>query len=191
MIREMLLNEAAYTPDTVPEDVTFKLVVKQGGLFSTITASTGEGSSLIGGVRAARALSDRSEEPCFDGFEVALSNAAQGLGPLLYDIVMEVASEIGGGLYSDRSEVSREARNIWNYYDSNRPDVQKFEMDSPQNERTPDLYDNCDIELVKSEMGENEWWRDPLAKIYVKKGSPTIKRLLQLGKIEIVGWRPK
>ena len=115
----MLLMEVAYTPDTVPEDVTFKLVVKQGGLFSTITASTGEGSSLIGGVRAARALSDRSEEPCFDGFEVALSNAAQGLGPLLYDIVMEVASEIGGGLYSDRSEVSREARNIWNYYDRN------------------------------------------------------------------------
>lgn len=187
----MLLAEAAYTPDTLPEDVMFKLVVKRGGALATITASTAEGSPKIGGVRAARSLSDRSHSPCFDGFEVVLSNAAHGLGPLLYDIVMEVASEIGGGLYSDRSEVSGEARNIWSYYDSNRPDVQKFDMDSPQNERTPDLYDNCDIELVRSEMGQEEWWKNPLGKVYVKKGSPTIKRLMQLGKIEIVGWSPK
>lgn len=186
----MLLMEAAYTPDTLPDDVSFKLVVKQGGTLSTITASTKEGSSIIGGVRAARSLTDRSLEPCFDGFEVVLSNAAHGLGPLIYDIVMEVASEIGGGLYSDRNEVSGEARRIWNYYDTNRPDVQKFEMDSPQNERTPDLYDNCEIELARSE-NQDAWWQSSMAKVYVKKGSPTIRQLLQLGKIEIVGWSLK
>lgn len=183
----MLLMEAALTPDTLPPGTSFSLEVVREGQLTNIILSTRDGDFI----RASRRQSQYYSQPCFDGFEVRLSTAKHGLGPLMYDIVMEVASEIGGGLYSDRSEVSGDARSIWDYYDANRPDVQKFVMDSPQNERTPELYDNCDIELVRSEMGQEEWWGDPLAKVYVKKGSHTIKRLMKLGKIEIAGWSPK
>ena len=192
LIREMLLREAAYTPDTLPDGAMVDLEVTRSSSGSRliIIGIDGRDGQQLGYLRANN--SHYSSEPCYDAFQVKMSNSIlQGIGPLLYDIAMEVASEIGGGLYADRSEVSGEARNVWDYYDRNRPDVKKFGMDSPENERTPDLYDNCDVEIPKTEMLYGDWWDDPLAKVYVKKGMPFIRRLMELDKIRFKGWQPK
>jgi len=193
LVREMLLQEAAYTPDTLPDGAMVDLEVTRSSSGSRliIVNINGEHGTHYGYLRANN--NTYMSEPCFDAFQVKMStnSGVQGMGPLLYDIAMEVASEIGGGLYADRSEVSGEARNVWDYYDSNRPDVKKFGMDSPDNERTPDLYDNCDVEIPKTEMLYDNWWDDPLAKVYVKKGLPFVRRLMQLGKIRFKGWEPR
>ena len=58
-------------------------------------------------------------------YYVGLSSATSGYGPKLYDILMEAATEKGAMLTSDRSMVSGDAKNVWEYYFNNRPDVQK------------------------------------------------------------------
>ncbi len=188
LIREMLLQEAAYTPDDFPDGVSVELEVAGGSASKKIFVQL-SGKGFNGYLRARRR--ENFSPPCFEAFEVKMSTAPKGFGPLLYDIAMEVASEIGGGLYADRFEVSPEARRVWSYYDTNRPDVEKFVMDSPENELTPDLHDNCDVWTAKNQLVHGEWTKDPISKVYVKKGSPTIKRSLQLGKIKITGWSPK
>lgn len=52
-----------------------------------------------------------------------------GWGPLLYDIAIETATSIAGGLTSDRSEVSQDAVRVWSAYDQMRPDVEKAQLD--------------------------------------------------------------
>jgi len=58
-------------------------------------------------------------------YYVGLSSATSGYGPKLYDVLMEAATEKGAMLTSDRSMVSGDAKNVWEYYFNNRPDVQK------------------------------------------------------------------
>jgi TP901 family phage tail tape measure protein len=58
-------------------------------------------------------------------YYVGLSSATSGYGPKLYDVLMEAATEKGAMLTSDRSLVSGDAQNVWEYYFNNRSDVQK------------------------------------------------------------------
>ena len=50
-----------------------------------------------------------------------------GLGPLLYDIAIEVAGQ--RGIIADRSKTSDEARHVWNYYLALRPEVKPITLD--------------------------------------------------------------
>jgi hypothetical protein len=58
-------------------------------------------------------------------YYVGLSSATGGYGPRLYDVLMEAATEKGAMLTSDRSMVSGDAQNVWEYYFNNRSDVKK------------------------------------------------------------------
>jgi len=53
---------------------------------------------------------------------VSSVKAADGYGPLLYDVAMEVAGN--SGLKPDVDSVSDEAAAVWKHYDSARPDVE-------------------------------------------------------------------
>ena len=48
---------------------------------------------------------------------------------MLYDVAIEVATQLGGGLTPDRSEVSSAAERVWDYYLSNRSDVNHHQLD--------------------------------------------------------------
>ena len=63
-------------------------------------------------------------------WEVVYSAAKAGYGPMLYDLAMEfVGGRLGDlGITPDRSMVSDEARGVWGYYLSSRPDVKKEEL---------------------------------------------------------------
>lgn len=81
-----------------------------------------------------------------------------GLGPVLYDIGIEVAGD--RGLTPDRTITSEEARSVWNHYLALRPDVKPIPLDyidkpfiTPGNE-----YDDC----VQSQYLNDMFPTDPL-----------------------------
>ena len=63
-------------------------------------------------------------DKCSDGYVSKLTyRTKEGWGPLLYSISMEHASEVGGGLMSDRGLVSGAAKGVWDYFDKNKKGV--------------------------------------------------------------------
>lgn len=128
---------------------------------------------------------DPSNLTCGNAFQVFLSGAAPGWGPLLYDVAIEWATMNGNGLISDRDGVSEEAQAVWGEYMWNRSDVQKFQCDDHLNTLTPTLDDNVDMNIPSSD--DRTYWNeeleeDPLGQRYTK--APTrIKELENTGKL--------
>jgi hypothetical protein len=179
IIREEILHEIRITPDNLPDDFTFILKVSSSRNFIVIKAT--KGSQEIGWLEAGRVMS------CYGAFEVLSSNSyRKGLGPMLYDIAMEVATELGGGLISDRYTVSDDAQRVWGKFQNDRPDVVRSQLDSLENELTPTEVDNCDVEISKIFVGD-KWPDHPLSGAYRKSGMETIRRLSRMKKIQIDG----
>ena len=118
------------------------------------------------------------EHPCLNAMVVTYTSAADGFGPLLYDIAIEVATILGGGLVSDRTIVSNSAYNVWDYYSKNRSDVEMIQLDNEDSELTPQKDDDClqNIAYEYAEKFGTEWHESPLSKLYRKP--PTTLRSL-------------
>jgi hypothetical protein len=178
----MLLAEAMYTPESVSA-ADFRISISpnkwgRGGWDIDCLDSSGE---VVGAVTIARPL---GMGPCLDAYEVT-SSATQydGLGPLLYDVAMEMSGD--AGIMSDRRTVSQLARNVWHHYMSKRSDVSHTQLDSKPGTLTPDIEeDDCN---QNSANRYEKWQNSALSKVYRKRGTPTIDRLRELGIIEIVG----
>lgn len=182
IIRAELLREVRITPVNLPDDISLRLKVSTGGNIIEVTAVR-DGKNL-GWVQAHRS---RNFPPCRGAFEVVNSLAVRrGLGPLLYDIAMEAATQIGGGLMSDRMTVSDAAQRVWRKYQEDRPDVNYLKLDSVENERTPPETDNCDVMIAKSFAGD-DWYDHPLAGVYRKPGMETIQRLVRMKRLQVDG----
>jgi hypothetical protein len=127
---------------------------------------------------------------CEGSWEVMYSNAQPpGWGPLLYDVAMEVATLEGSGLMSDRSSVSRDARRVWDYYNDNRPDVTKRQLDKlpdsgiPGPQLTPDRnYDDCDQGVSADDKTPRTWYDSSSSKTF-KKRPTTINALKDAGRL--------
>ena len=183
IIREELLHETRITPDNLPDDITLKLKVADGG--SMIIVSASKDGNGHGTVEAHRTRSRRS--PCRGAYQVMYSRSfRKGLGPLLYDIAMEAASEIGGGLMSDRDVVSDDAQRVWRKYQEDRPDVAYLKLDSEENERTDPLDDNCNVLNAKAHAGD-DWYGHSLAGVYRKPGMETIRQLMRMKRLQVDG----
>ena len=123
--------------------------------------------------------------PCMDAFMVGYSDAAKGWGPLLYDVCIEVATMLAGGLVSDRTIVSPEAYRVWDIYNTRRGDVKKMQLDDEANTLTPDIEeDNC-LQNVAFQYADEKgisWNETPVSKLYRKE--PTrIKELKAAGRL--------
>ena len=120
---------------------------------------------------------------------VQSATAKTGLGPLAYDIAIELTG--GLGMISDRATVSKDAEAVWDYYLNNRPDVEAVQLDDPFNSLTPDDRDNCDQEVAGGRHsmygGERDrgtdWVKSPLSKLYKKSGTPVMDELRKRGMI--------
>ena len=184
LIREMLLSEAAITPNALPKGV--KVVVKpynfgKGGWHVTVfypDADEQSGLFQKGEIKITRPL---GMGKCLDAYEVGSVYAnIPKLGPLLYDIAIELAGK--NGLMSDRRMVSADAWKVWNYFLNNRSDVASRQLDSDPGTLTPEDDDDCN--QVSSKLdGENvrNWSKSPLSKVYYKQGTPVIDELKSLG----------
>jgi hypothetical protein len=118
---------------------------------------------------------------CLGASVVSSSEAEGSYGPLAYDIAIEAS----GGLVSDRTEVSSAARDVWDYYDNNRPDVVKKQMDNLENELTPEEKDNCEQLTADQDDASSSWKDSPLSKKYSKPHgkTPVIDELSKRGMI--------
>jgi len=184
LVREMLLTEAAYTPERAAEE---------GFTFRAVRTKMGKGGWAISAKRSGEWISAGVIDisiplglgKCLGAYEVNKSRIGpgrDGLGPLLYDIAMELAGP--AGLMSDRNIVSPSARKVWQYYHDRRPDVDHEQLDSRPGTITPD-YEEDDCYQQSARDGGMDWKKSPLSKVYRKRGTPTIDRLRQLGCIEI------
>ena len=97
-----------------------------------------------------------------------ITQAADGWGPFLYDIAMEIATMNSNGLAPDRVVVSDEAQEVWDFYSENRPDVQEFQMDDEYNSLTPEKDDNCGQSISRDTTSLVNWNTSPLSKRYTK-----------------------
>ena len=189
-IRE-LLTEAANGPADLPEGV-FVEIIEQGDhakfryAYKESWSDNPFASKSPGGSVAIA----KPDHPCGDAWEVVLSDAQSGWGPMLYDVAMEWATQNGGGLVSDRSHVSPAARQVWNYYLSSRGDVQGVQLDDLRNTITPEEEDNCEqgsATIGRSSAGMPkvlDFQESPLSKRYTKAPS-TMNALRAAGKLVV------
>ena len=187
----VLLTEAAKGPADLPDNVVvaiidqrehqkFVYMIEKEGPNETTQweRATPSNSGLHGKVALMK-----PDHPCGGAWEVVMSGATQRWGPMLYDVAMEWATQNGGGLVSDRSHVSPSAREVWNYYLSNRSDVQNDQLDDLRNTITPEEEDNCEqgsATIGRSSAGMPktlDFQESPLSKRYTK--SPTTMNALE------------
>ena len=133
-----------------------------------------------------------------------VSSAAsdEGVGPLLYDVAIELASQMGGGLMSGRYQVSQDAAAVWDKYDE-RGDVDSKQLDIELAFRsnphalaqlTPDDYTDDCIQDSAVHYGEYTGAEDPwswsdrsLSRIFRKRRTPVMDELRKRGML--VMWR--
>ena len=169
------------------------------GSGSFFTAMNQEAIGLIS------ATQERGE--CLDGYVVTwahVDDEHKGWGPMLYDIAMEIATQAGSGLLSDRNNVSYEASNVWQYYAGNRRDVEAVQLDDLDGNLTPEVEeDDCADYIVYAGRGieSGDFWdpdneetpwdpygkdillQSPLSKLYKSTGTPTLDMLRSAGKL--------
>jgi len=136
--------------------------------------------------------------PCSGAYVIKFTEADDGWGPLLYEVAIEWASAIGGGLTPDRFIVSDEAAKVWEKY-VEREDVKKSQLDilhdpnvygykvqKQLDQLTPnDPTDDCN-QYKSVEVGKKNWHKKPHSKLYRKEGNEIIDALSQLGR-----WKTK
>lgn len=98
-----------------------------------------------------------------------------GLGPLMYDLIMEFASRDDSVLCSDRMSVSDDAKGLWQNYLYSRNDVNHVQLDIRNNHLDKNLFPNLTPE-VEDDQYQNvaikdkgeKWFTSPFSKGYYK-----------------------
>jgi len=204
-VRSILLTEAMKRPMDLPEHIGVKIrfygnssavinycrvPAEPGGRAETFPEEGWKDpESGIYGEITLNKINIYGSDPtdCDGAWVIAGTEAADGYGPLLYDIAVEIASKKGSGLVADRRVVSRAAQNVWQHYLDNRSDVDVFQCDDPKNSLTPDDADNLNqtfVKAISAKRGQN-WVDSPLSKRFSKKNT-MIRELDSLGKLILV-----
>jgi hypothetical protein len=90
----------------------------------------------------------------------------EGWGSLLYEVVLEVVSGLGGLLASDRESVSPKAERIWFSWLEKRADAKWVQLDDAWNIMTSNIDDNCVVPIDDPDSAGG--WGGPLWKAYTK-----------------------
>jgi len=107
-----------------------------------------------------------------------------GIGAVMYDVAVEVATSLHGYLACDRNNVSDEAKPMWRYYDAS-DDYEELQMDTRSGYFTPkNPADDCiqttfhrdmDIPLdADPDTYKEDFMASPFTKAYRKKRMTTI-----------------
>ena len=125
--------------------------------------------------------------PCAGADAVVQSSTAKtGMGPLAYDVAIELTG--GLGLMPDRSSVSKAALAVWGKYYNDRPDVETVQTDNHRNFLTPNDGDNCDQDSSRVDAGGQStpvsFEKSVLSKVYKKSGTPVMDELRKRGMLK-------
>lgn len=180
---ESVLMEAAITVEDLPEDIHIKIdQISEDEIQISYVEDDGSGAGL-GSMTIDTVVPLASDFPCLKAMMVAHVKAEKGYGPLLYDIAIELATMKAGGLVADRTIVSDDAYDVWEYYVENRSDVKIIQLDNPEGELTPDFMDDDCLQSTSYERAKKNntnWYDEPLSKLY-RKESTTLDALEELG----------
>jgi len=110
--------------------------------------------------------------------------AGTGIGAVMYDVAIEVATKLGNYLACDRGTVSSDAKPMWRYYNAS-DDYESFQMDTRNGYFTPgDPEDDCkqmifhrDTKISKGDdpsTYKEEFMASPFTKAFKKKRITTI-----------------
>jgi hypothetical protein len=202
----MLLTEAAKGPQDLPDGVHIAIDPHTFGKGAAIHYADEDGNNIVatqlqptrpwGEMYIVDIMGREDTGPCGGAWKVSSVNAGYGWGPMLYDVAMEYATEMGGGLIADRTAVSPDARRVWDYYLSGRSDVTAHQLDDLENTLTPEEEDNCDQEVAGFDVNrpaggrysprkkaDVDWTKSPLSKRYTKEPT-TMNALRAAGKLE-------
>jgi len=191
LIREVVvsLDEASATPSSLPPG--FRVDVETGmssppasrrmrasyvpSILGWYVRILDEDGNMVGSIRVEKRGSNQvgslNKDNCLDAYEVTqVATKIKGLGPLMYDIAAELAGE--KGIMSDRFSVSPSARRIWDFYITQRTDVE-----------IKQLPDDCNMTAASE---EGDWESSPLSKVVVKRNRSVIDELESLGIIDFV-----
>ena len=129
-IRE-LLKEAAMGVDALVANDTYITIDKEGLTDYNVYYSDAKGNPKDSRIDVAWGEvtimhPDKGTGPCGEALNVVYAGAASGWGPMLYDVAMELATQVGGGLTPDRGSVSSDAGNVWSYYFNNRKKFKSY-----------------------------------------------------------------
>ena len=127
------------------------------------------------------AYNDGSFGECNGAAVVQRSDAQDDLGPLAYDVAIEVTK----GLMSDRTEVSDEAEAVWQAYMDSREDVKQDQLDIMPDYGIPQLTpkipaDDCDQNPAYKRF-KSDWHQSGLSKVFYKQGTPVMTELERRG----------
>ena len=181
LLIEEVINEAAKGAQDLPEDVYVKVFEyrnrifvmftdKDGEQIEPINFDTDEDNPVWGDVSF---VEEDRKKPCDKSAVIAVTTVADGWGPFLYDIAMEVATKRSNGLAPDRFIVSPEARRVWDYYNTKRGDVKSFQLDNEEDSFKNGKQDDCgqSSSRMDAKLNGGEWKDSPLSKRYTKEPS--------------------
>ncbi|MEK9769370.1 MAG: nucleotidyltransferase domain-containing protein [Betaproteobacteria bacterium] len=183
-LEEALLDEAMKTAADLPEDIVV-VVDKQNApnyykiyyalqedLRSPLKAGDLDRMERGVGVYGVLSIQLGRDFPYEGNYVVESVKAADGYGPLLYDVALETVGK--AGLKPDIKSISDDASAVWKFYDTQRDDVQGelLVMDIDQ-------YHTVMPKDRADKPGENEH----LAQVYRKKSRSTTKELQDLNKL--------
>ena len=166
---------AAIGPGSLPQGIRFQIRKTSFGKGGWKVIALGADEKPVAVLSMAKPL---DVGPCLGAYEVQNSwSDIKGLGPLLYDIALEIAGD--SGVMSDRREVSPDAHRVWDYYLNSRPDVRWEQLDSFVGSLNSDPEDDC-----KNSSAGVAWRESALSKVYYKKTHNVLQELRSLGLIE-------
>ena len=126
---------------------------------------------------------------CHDAYEITSTSLhlrnlrGSGIGALMYDVAVEIASMHGFPIMCDRGSVSGDALVMWDYMMNNSADYEVLQLDNDEEPfLTPDdPKDDCDPwsfykdnNPAGSDGYEQQWMASPITKAYKKKSLGTI-----------------
>jgi len=171
-IRRIILQESMNMPEQLPSDTVIVINDNGGEVYVYYGKKDNpreRSKNPVGHLEALLYSRTIHKGICGNALMISHAFTEPGWGPLLYDVMMEHATENYGGLISDRSFVSDEAVDVWDFYAHGRDDVQVHQLDDLENTLTPTDEDNCDHDNVAANIfGDGIDFGNPLTKRYTK-----------------------
>lgn len=187
-----VLEEAALQPSELPEDVYVMVeMMSEDEISIDYVDETGKQLKFnkegepYGTLIVDTTVQMADDLPCLDAMMIAFSDASHGWGPMIYDVAMEVATIMKGGLVSDRTILSPDGYGIWDFYDNKRSDVEKIQLDNEVGELTPDNEQDDCLQSTSYDYAKKnnvDWPKTATSKIY-RKQPTTLRALRDSGKL--------
>ena len=159
------------------EDGKSGMALSEDGQFTDGVIVEDENGEPIHGYISFEPVETGKRGNCDGAYKVSSVKTQSGWGPLLYDCAIEFATMKAGGLIPDRLAVSDDARDVWDYYMDNRPDVKVKQLDNLQDSFQNGPEDDCDQDVAAQVAGisfnqplkfDGDWEASALSKKYSK-----------------------